>query len=65
MIFDRVEVGAGGGWQGVGVLDGGSLGPDPVGRGQLGVRWGQQEQDEGRAVGARWWSGSTGLWGGY
>ena len=33
MIFDRVRVGTGGGWQGIGVPDGGSLGPDQVGRG--------------------------------
>ena len=33
MIFDRVGVGAGGGWQGVGVPDGGSLRPDQVARG--------------------------------
>ena len=28
MIFDKVGVGAGGGWQGAGVPDGGSEGPD-------------------------------------
>ena len=37
MIFDRVGVGAGGGWQGEGVPDGGSEGPDHVYRGQLGT----------------------------
>ena len=33
MIFDRVGGGAGGGWQGAEVPDGGSEGPDHVGRG--------------------------------
>ena len=39
MIFDRVGVGAGGGWQGAWVPDGGggSEGPDQVGREQLGA----------------------------
>ena len=37
MIFDRVGVGAGEGWQKAGVPNGGSGGPDQVGRGKLGV----------------------------
>ena len=38
-------MGAGGGWQGAGVPDGGSKGPDQVGRGQLESRQGQQGPD--------------------
>ena len=42
MIFD--SVGAGGGWQRVGVPDWGSLGPDQVDMGQLRARQGSKDQ---------------------
>ena len=51
MIFDRVRVGTGEGAGGRNSRWGGSLGPDQVGRGQLGAIQGQQEPDGGRGTG--------------
>ena len=60
MIFDRVGVGVGGGWQEFQM--GGSLGPDQVGRGQLGARQRHQEPDRGRGTGCKMVGWSTGGW---
>ena len=46
-------MGTGGGWQGVQIPDRDNLGPDQMGRGQLGTRQGQQGPDGGRGTGGR------------
>ena len=53
MIFDRVGAGGRGRVAGVGVPDGGRVGPDQVGMGQLGARQGQQGPDGGRGTGGK------------